>query len=290
MSEQHSQLTALVTGASSGIGYWTAKELASRNIKVFACARRLEPMKPLEELGITIIKCDVTDAQEVQHMKSTISDATGGKLNILFNNAGSSCTFPAVDVTDEAALKCFQVNVLAPIRLSREFSPLVIKAKGLIAFTGSLAGIVPFPFASVYSASKAAIHQYCQVLHLEMKMFDVKVLNLITGGVKTNIADTRPLPENSIFNTEEGRASLIARQKMSANAKPQAPEVYAKNVVNDMLKFSPRIIDVHRGSNASILPWVIRWIPRWIVEMALLKKFKLYPVWSSFREKREKKD
>lgn len=279
---------ALVTGASSGIGFYTAKELASRGITVFACARRLEPMEPLKELGITILRCDVTSPDDVKQLKDTISHTTN-KLDILYNNAGASCTFPAIDVPDSAAAQAFEVNVLAPIRVTREFSKLVINAKGIIVFTGSIAGICPFPFASVYAATKAAIHQYAQVLHLEMKLFDVKVLNLITGGVLTNIADTRPLPEGSLFDIPEGQESMVARRRMAAENHPQDPKVYAKNVVNDILKASPYVIDVYRGSGATIVPTIVNWVPRLIWEYGVYFKFKLFPVWRRLREIASKK-
>lgn len=276
----------VVTGASSGIGYATAAEFASRGYYVYAAARRLAPMEPLKEKYpelITLVKCDVTEIKDVTHLKELV-EKEHGKLDILFNNAGSSCTFPSIDVPDEAALQCYQVNVLAPIRVTRELSRLVIKAKGTIAFTGSIAGYVPFPFAAVYSSTKAAIHQYAQVLHLEMKLFDVKVLNIVTGGVSTNIADTRPLPEGSIFDTVAGRAAFQARKNMSANNAPQSAESFAYEIVNDMIGSKTRIFAVFRGTGW-FLPALVRILPTWLVEYALATKFRLFPIKEEIKNK-----
>ena len=162
------QKVALVTGASSGIGLATAIELAKRGYKVFACARRLEPMADLRDKhGVIIFKMDVSDLDSVKNAKKFIEDKTGGKyLDILFNNAGQSCTFPAIDVRDEDFKQCFEVNVFGPMRTVRELAPLVINAKGVIAFTGSVSGVIPFPLSCTYSATEAAIHQYAATLSL----------------------------------------------------------------------------------------------------------------------------
>ena len=83
--------------------------------------------------------------------------------------------------------QCFEVNVFGAIRTVRELVPLIINAQGVIGFTGSVSGIIPFPFSCIYSASKAAIHQYAATLRLEMKPFGVKVINIVTGGVKLTL-------------------------------------------------------------------------------------------------------
>lgn len=278
------QKVALVTGGSSGIGYAVSKELAQKGWKVYAAARRLEPMDPLKEYGIIPIQLDVSSLESVQKVKDLLQEGlVDGKLDVLYNNAGQSCTLPAIDVTDEQVDQAFQVNVFGAIRLTRELSKFVINAKGTILFTGSITGIVPFPFSSIYCATKAAIHQYARVLHLEMKGVGVRVINVVTGGVHTNIADTRPLPKGSIFDIPEGHKAFEDRKKMAANNSPMTPETYAKKVVGDILsKRDP--IDVYRGSFASILGHAAQHLPGWIVELFLTIKFKLGPIFKQQRD------
>lgn len=79
---------ALVTGASSGIGYATAIELAKRGFKVYAGARRVAKMKPLKDYGIVPVELDVASLESIKRLRDFISDETGGRLDILFNNAG----------------------------------------------------------------------------------------------------------------------------------------------------------------------------------------------------------
>lgn len=283
------QKTALVTGASSGIGYATALEFAKRGYKTFACARRLGPMEPLKEHGITIFQCDVSLLESVLAARKFIAEQTDGYLDFLFNNAGQSCTFPALDVTDEAFETCFQVNVFGPIRMTREFAPLLINAKGTVGFTGSVSGLVPFPFSCIYSSTKAAIHQYAATLRVEMKPFGVKVINIVTGGVKTNIADTRDLPEGSLFAVPGIDEAMIERKQMAARNNPMPAEKYASKVVSDFENL--RIegsLNFYRGHMASLLGHLMSWCPRFIVERILVRKFRLTNVFAKVSEKYSK--
>lgn len=243
-------------------------------------------MQPLMEKGVIIFQCDVALLESVKEAKKLVEKKTGGYLDYLYNNAGQSCTFPASDVTDEAFLQCYQVNVFGGIRMTREFLPLVINAKGTIGFTGSVSGLIPFPFSSIYSSSKAAIHQYAATLRIEMKAFDVKVINVITGGVKTNIADTRDLPADSLFQVPGIEESMVERQQMAARNKPISAELYAYRVVNDFQNLSLNgSLNVYRGSKATFLGYLLTWFPRFMLEAILLRKFKLMRVYGEIRKK-----
>lgn len=285
------QKVALVTGASSGIGFATAVEFSKRGYKVFAGARRLEPMKPLaEQYNITIFQIDVSDLDSVKNAKKFIQEETGDEfLDVLYNNAGQSCTFPALDVTDEQIAQCFEVNVYGPMRVVRELAPLLINAKGVIGFTGSLSGIVPFPFSCVYSATKAAIHQYAATLRVEMVPFGVKVINIITGGVKTNIADKRELPKDSVYNVPGIEEAFEARRLMAKKNNPMPAEEYARRVVNDFE--GARLegaLNVYRGKMSTFLAYVMALVPRFIVERILVRKFHLDVVFNYLKEKYSK--
>jgi len=284
-----SKKIAIVTGASSGIGYAITKELAEHNYIVYACARRLEPIQPLvDEFSTSIIKpykLDISNNDEVVELKEFLAkELPSQKLHLLYNNAGQSCTFPALDVSDANMQKCFQVNVFGHVNMCRELSKYLINAKGTIVFTGSLAGIISFPFGSIYSSTKAAIHAYARGLHLEMKPFGVRIINAVTGGVDTNIADTRPLPEGSIYGFPEGQEAFESRQRMAKNHHPMPAEVYAKKLMGDILS-SKDPVDVYRGSMATFLGFVSLFVPYFILEFALIKKFHLTKVFKVLKDK-----
>ncbi|KAI5949948.1 AYR1 [Candida theae] len=269
---------ALVTGASSGIGFATSIELAKRGYVVFAGARRLEPMARLrEDYGVNIFKLDVTDLQSVKEAKSYIEKVTGTSyLDILFNNAGQICTMPATDVTDKQVEQCFEVNVFGAMRMVREFVPLLINAKGLVAFTGSIAGVNPFPFQSTYTATKAAIESYASVLRIELKPFGVKVINLITGLVGTNIEDTRDLPETSLYNVPGMEESFEENRKSVTRNNPTPADVYARQVVKDFENAKlGGSLHLYRGKMGFLLGFVAPLLPRTIHESTLIRSLKL---------------
>ncbi|CCK70442.1 acylglycerone-phosphate reductase KNAG_0E01800 [Huiozyma naganishii CBS 8797] len=290
--------SAVVTGASSGIGYALTVELAKHGYEVYACARRLTDLEKLAEkhsdLKIHPYKLDITQPNEVKkfgdYLQSVLitNAESEPKLDLLYNNAGQSCTFPALDVTNDVLEQCFKVNVFGHINMCRELSKYVINAKGTIVFTGSIAGIVTFPFGSIYSSTKAAIHSYARGLHLEMEPFGVRVINAITGGVATDIADTRPLPESSIFNFKEGKEAFACRQKMAANNKPVSAEIYAAQIV-EIIQSSRDPVDVYRGTMSSVMYWVSILVPFWLLEFVLAKKFKLDKAFAILKEKGVKK-
>ncbi|KAG7193890.1 NADPH-dependent 1-acyl dihydroxyacetone phosphate reductase [Scheffersomyces spartinae] len=280
----------LVTGASSGIGHATAIEFAQKGFKVYAGARRLEPMEDLKQYGVIPIQLDVTSNESVLKLKEIIKHDNGGYLDVLYNNAGQSCTVPALDIPDDWAQRCYEVNVFAPMRLVRELGPYVINAQGCIGFTGSVSGVVPFPLSSVYSSSKAAIHAYAAGLRIEMKPFNVKILNFVTGGVKTHIADTRSIPKGSIYDIPEMELPLKNRQEMAKKNNPISAEAYAKQVVNDFInaKSVDGSLNYYRGAKSYLLGWLLFWCPRFIVEKILISKFKLVPVYDFFQHKYSK--
>lgn len=281
---------ALVTGASSGIGHATAIEFSKKGYKVYAGARRLEPMEDLKQYGVIPVQLDVTSLESVAKFKETIKHEDGGFLDVLYNNAGQSCTVPALDIPDDWAQRCYEVNVFAPMRLVRELGPYVINAQGAIGFTGSVSGVVPFPLSSVYSSSKAAIHAYAAGLRIEMKPFNVKVLNFVTGGVKTEIADTRPIPKGSIYDIPEMEMPLKNRQEMAKRNNPITAEAYAQQVVNDFVtaKSVDGSLNYYRGAKSYLLGWLLFWCPRFIAERVLIQRFKLDSVYAFFKEKYSK--
>lgn len=281
--------TVLITGCSSGIGYNLALEFASRGYIVFSCARRLESMSPLAEAypgKIIPFSMDVSSLNSIKEgfefVTNKLSELGEDGIDVLYNNAGSSCTFPGVDVPFEAVDQCLTTNIGGPVNVTHIFSRLVIKRQGTFAYTGSSAGYCPFPFGSVYGASKAAIGQYCSILAFELEPFNCKVKHFVTGGVDTNIADTRPLPEDSIYNIEEMQSAFKLRQEMAKRHKPMPANVYAKWAVDAIQKGYSwgwgGGVDVYLGT-WSILPSLVRWLPRWTILEIFRIKFHLKDAW-----------
>lgn len=274
----------VVTGCSSGIGFEAAKAFALKGYKVIAGARRLGPMKELESYGIKIIELDVTSIESVKKLAKLIESEYDGKLKYLYNNAGQPCTFPAIDVTDEAAKQCYEVNVLGQIRMTREMIPYIIKTKGTIGFTGLVSGLFPFPFSSIYSSTKAAIHAFANTLAFELEPFNVKVINIVTGGVKTNIADTRPLPSGSLYEAEGIEEVLTKRREMAVRNQPMEPAEYSRRVVKDFENSSIGKVNVYRGAKATFLRF-FQYFPRFIILLGFRRQFGMNKLFEVLKQK-----
>lgn len=281
-----SKRTAIVTGASSGIGMALAKELHSRGIEVYAGARRVEAMDSLKELGIHVFKLDVTSDESIAAFKTEVEKLCLGRIDFLFNNAGQPCVYPGAEVPMEVVNQCFDVNFNGVVRMVEAFVGMVIAAKGKIIQTGSVTGDVPFPWGSIYGASKAAVKSYSEVLRLELAPFDVDVVCLITGGVATNIADKRGLPENSLFS--DAKASFEARRAMSDNSKPMSAEEFASKVVAQIdVKHAPELI--WQGTMSGVLYYARNYLPRWLMIKVILQKFYMYNYYAKVRARLAKK-
>lgn len=289
---------AVISGASSGIGKALSVELCHQGYKVYAVARTVKAIEQItsDYPGLQVIPyaLDITSVESIQEfkefLKKELPKNEEGKpmLDVLYNNAGQSCTFPALDVTPEAMEQCFKVNVFGHINMSRELSEFVINGKGTILFTGSLAGIISFPFGSIYSATKAAIHAYARGLHLELQPFGVRVVNVITGGVATNISDDRPLPDGSIYDFKEGREAFGYRQNMVKHNTPMSATEYAKQMVTLIMDRKNDPVDVYRGSLAWIVGWIAFLVPYCILEWGLKRKFRLVKLFDALRRKDQK--
>ncbi|KAL7662741.1 NADPH-dependent 1-acyldihydroxyacetone phosphate reductase [[Candida] zeylanoides] len=276
------QKVALVTGASSGIGFASSVELAKRGYKVYSGARRVSHMDPLKEHGIVPLELNVTSMESIKKARAFI-ESEEGRLDILFNNAGVPCGAPAIEVTEDEFKKCYDTNLFGPIRLTTEFSSLILKSKGVIAFTSSSGRLLPFPFGSIYSSSKAALSSYASTLALEIKPFGAKVVDFVSGGVKTEITnvEVKELKPGSVYVVDGVDLLQKSRDSFDTSSFLDA-RAYAVKVINDIEgALNPSWFSLsnfyirYRGSMASMTYFLTAVLPRSLIEFTLLASFKL---------------
>ncbi|MCJ1289460.1 hypothetical protein MMC34_000992 [Xylographa carneopallida] len=206
----------LITGCSpGGIGHALARAFNARGLRVFATARQTETIADLAMLGIECLPLTVDDEASVQACFEDVRARVGEQgLDYLFNNAGRNYTVPALEVDMAEVRATFATNLFGVMHINATFAPLLLAARGTYVHTGSIAGVQPYVWGAAYNASKAALQAYCRTLRVEMAPFGVKVINVLTGGVKSNIARTeRALQPGSLFAPV--RASYERRQKHS---------------------------------------------------------------------------
>lgn len=281
---------AVITGASSGIGYAMAIALSKKGYKVFGCAPAfaVPAMDPLKKYGVTTFACDITNLEDIKNAVTLVTKQTNGKLDILYNNAGIAIGGPCIDYDETELNKIFQINVIGHINVTKHFADLIIAGKGTIVFTSSIAGFMPLSWSGAYSATKAAINAYAQTLNMEMKPFGVKVYSVITGGVDTAIADSAasaPTEFSSKFNDLDGvKESAEITSKMTKNMS-ESPEVYAEGIANKITRKKNYGFNLYKGYHAVTSYYVYRWLPLWLIQYSIAKKFLQLRVFAAIRRK-----
>jgi len=269
-----SKQTVFITGCSpGGIGNALARQYHAAGLRVIASARRLEVLDDLRTLGIETIQLDVTDLSGIRSARDHVSQLTEGKLDILVNNAGIPYTVPSTDITLEGITSLFATNVFSVMLLCQEFVPLLIAAKGKIVNIGSVVGILPVPFGSVYNASKAAVHQYGDTLRLELKPFGVQVITIVTGGVKSNIAShTKDIAPESLYYLIHDEYQAKRKAMSQKGATPT--DEFAQHVVRRTLKSRPAL-RIWGGGGSFLIWFLTGLLPHGWLDGVLMRMFGL---------------
>jgi 1-acylglycerone phosphate reductase len=121
--------------------------------------------------GITLIQLDVTSIESIRHAKGQVASVLGDGigLDMLVNNAGVTTTLAALDQDLSETKQMFETNVFGVMAMVQEFMPLLMLSQDAsIVNIGSFVALIPFPFGSSYSATKAALHSYSDALRLGM--------------------------------------------------------------------------------------------------------------------------
>lgn len=204
----------LITGASSGIGYQLAKDLVKQGAKVALLSRRLELLHKLaEELKdltlVHIYKCDVTNKVEVAETISKVKKDFG-KIDIAILNSGVAFRSSVLQYKSEDAEITFNTNVLGAVYCIEQLLPDFISEKrGVIVGISSLGDGKGFPKSGFYSASKAALTILLESLRIELKKFNVKVVTVKPGFVKTAMTDKNEFEMPFLISLDEGSKMII---------------------------------------------------------------------------------
>ena len=186
INSQASPRSALVTGASSGIGAATAHRLSTDGWQVFALARRAEKLEHLaEQEGIIPIVCDITDPEAVQKALEQVREAGG--IDTLINNAGGAL---GVETIGEGRLEdwrwMYEVNVLGTLNVTQAFLPMLrAHGEGTVLNLTSTAGIVAYEGGAGYNAAKFGEHGMTWALRLEEAENNIRVVEVLPGMVHT---------------------------------------------------------------------------------------------------------
>ena len=245
--------SVVITGASTGIGWATAKLLLTRGFRVFGSVRKQADADRLRSgfgANFTPLLFDVTDEAAVLAAAREVRAALNGEtLAGLVNNAGIAVAGPVLGLAADEFRRQLDVNVIGPIIATQAFGPLLgadpsLKgAKGRIVMISSVAGKSGNPLLSAYSASKHAIEGLSESLRREMMLFGIDVIIVAPGAVKTPIwskADEADISgyRNSPFFPALEKIRKFTRH-LGENGLP--PEKIAEAIVGALTSASPKV-------------------------------------------------
>ena len=218
------QQTAVITGASHGIGLAIARELSRRGWCVYGLCRH-----PGEDPPIHWLPCDITDPASVEAAFQTIAARTP-VLDVLINNAGMGISGAAEFAEDADVRHQLDVNYIGAWRCTRAALPLLRRGgRGRIFFVSSLGALFPLPFQSFYSASKAAILTLSDCLRLELAPFGLESCALLLNDVKTDFTASRQ--KNHIGNDlYAGRIDASVAKMEASEQAGLTPEAVADSL------------------------------------------------------------
>ena len=211
----------LVTGASSGIGRACAQAFAAEGSRLILTARSSRGLEETQRLcsgvDVSIIPADLTDSAAIAALAESVRQRYG-RLDILVNNAGVGLYIPSYESEPDEVRKLFELNVFAPVELTRLLLPLLGPGSWIVNVS-SIVGKIPFPWMPLYSASKYALSAYSDALRMELDGTGIRVLAVHPGYVATGFGHNTidgEIPENvggrqRFGLTAEGCAATILK-------------------------------------------------------------------------------
>lgn len=191
------QITALITGATSGIGKATAQEFAKKNFRLILCGRRgdklLQLKTELEKVtAVTTLQFDVSDKEAVFKAIDSLP-AAFKDIDILINNAGNAHGLSSIqdgDIADWDAM--IDINVKGLLYVSKAVLPkMVAKNNGFVVNIGSIAGKEVYPNGNVYCASKFAVNALNKAMRIDLNKHNIRVAGIHPGAVETEFSEVR---------------------------------------------------------------------------------------------------
>jgi short-subunit dehydrogenase len=264
---QH-QRTALVTGASSGIGRAVAVALAGRGHTVIGTSR--DPDAIPAEARVPSVRYLPLDCEDGGSIEALAEAA--GEVDVLVNNAGESQVGALEEIPEEAVRRLFELNVFAPLFLTQLLLPgMRDRGYGRVVMIGSMQSSFPLAFRSSYGASKSAIKGFADGCRHELSPFGVWVTTVEPGGIRTGISArrTRYQAEGSPYAEPYRR---VSKALDAGEDRGVAPERVAATVVKAIEADRPRPLYAV-GSSAPLAFAMQRILPRAVAEKIIGRRY-----------------
>ena len=253
----------VITGAAGGIGAALAKRFARAGARLALIDRDFEGVKNMaQELEISgtsslALECDLTDPDATGKIFAGIVQVMGG-VDVLINNAGVTQIGNFTNTNLNVYRRVMDINFFGSVHCTMAAREALLKSRGLIIITSSIAGISPLPGRTGYCASKHALHGFFETLRLELKHRGVRVLMVCPGFTDTPLKDVSS-PESS---ANEKRGKNAAKKLLT-------PDIVAEKIFQAARKNKKKLIISFQGHLASLLKRFTPGLHEWI----LIRKF-----------------
>jgi short-subunit dehydrogenase len=218
---------AVVTGASSGIGFALAVEflqhghdvvIAADTDAIMTAAQDLDalPSANGEHAEVYPVECDLATPEGVEHLANTVA-ALGRPVEHLAVNAGVGVNGAFADTSLDDHLRLLELNVSGAVRLTGRLLPsMVARGEGGVLITSSIAGTMPGPYESTYAASKAFLLSFAEALHVECADRGVRVTALMPGPTDTNFFSRAGMEDTKLGRSRKDDPRAVARDGYQA--------------------------------------------------------------------------
>lgn len=260
--------TALVTGASRGIGKAIATALAAGGWKVTGTCRDPKRLPAGDRVpGVRYLPLDLSRKASVEALLRKVR-----AVDVLVNNAGSGAIGPVEETPLEKVRALFENNFFAAVRITQSVLPgMRARGGGTVIFIGSMGSEIPRPFTSFYGASKAALRAFSDALRMEVRSLGIRVSLIAPLFIATTFPAENQARPRSVY------AAAVARLKQERDRMIRAgadPAVVAKAVMDIIAARRPRAF-TSVGRHAGVLSFLARHLPRGTVEALSARRFKL---------------
>ncbi|MBT2323770.1 oxidoreductase [Variovorax paradoxus] len=263
--------TALVTGASSGIGKATAERLAMAGFKVYGTSRR---GAPAGHRSFEMLPLDVTSDDSVAAAVAEMARREG-RIDLLVNNAGfSTAPAGAEESSMEQARSIFETNFFGIVRMTRAVVPHMRRTgSGRIINIGSIFGFLPMPYMALYAATKHAVEGYSESLDHELRTMGIRVSVIEPANTKTQFDANLLQADLKLDEYREVRAT-VGQRMTEMIEEADEPAVVAEAVLKASIAANPKL-RYAAGGRASRLQFLRTFAPAGMVDSAIRKNLRL---------------
>lgn len=241
----------LITGATSGIGYEMAQQLAAKHYNLVLVARESDKLNAVKAtleqqhgIRVLVVAKDLSDTEQAMALYDEIKKE-GVEISMLVNNAGVGIYGDFINTDLEAELRMIELNVSAVVVLSKLFvQDMVVRKRGRILNVASLLSFLPFPYYSVYSATKAFVLAFSETFAAELEGTGVQVLTLCPGPVDTPFNSDAMWKTNAYNANKPVAASSVARAGVDLLLSGKGKKIVGFNnwFISNLPRITPDIV------------------------------------------------